>query len=64
VTLYLESSSVVKLYVHEPGSDTVRAELDSASVWRRLVCADEQATWPNVTGFAPATACTWPPLPT
>ena len=32
MTLYLDTSSVVKLYVHEPGSDAVRAEVDEASV--------------------------------
>ena len=52
MTLYLESSSVVKLYVHEPGSDAVRAELDSASVWRRLACAGGQAIWRSVAGVS------------
>jgi predicted nucleic acid-binding protein len=32
VTLYLDTSSLVKLYVAEPGSDAVRKLVDSASV--------------------------------
>jgi predicted nucleic acid-binding protein len=32
VTLYLDTSSLVKLYVAEPGSDTVRAHVDRAKV--------------------------------
>ena len=32
MTLYLDTSSLVKLYVAEPGSDTVRKLVDAASV--------------------------------
>ncbi len=32
MTLYLDTSSLVKLYVDEPGSDTVRALVDSAAI--------------------------------
>ena len=32
MTLYLETSSLVKLYVAEPGSDRVRAQVDRATV--------------------------------
>ena len=32
MTLYLDTSSLVKLYVAEPGSDTVRAHVDRATV--------------------------------
>jgi len=32
VTLYLDTSSLVKLYVAEPGTDTVRARVDRATI--------------------------------
>ena len=32
MTLYLDTSSLVKLYVAEPGSDQVRAQVDRATI--------------------------------
>jgi predicted nucleic acid-binding protein len=59
ITLYLDTSSIVKLYVDEPGSDEVRQELDeaSAAATSLIAYAEARATFARLRrlgGITPA----------
>lgn len=51
--LYLDTSSLVKLYLVEPGSENVRRLVEQSELVSTSVLI-----WPSATGFAASMPCT------